>query len=149
MNVSDKDDSKLASHVYDTIKEDYADYKIATSGSIDSKNNPVLPTWIVVLAVSCATVILIAMSTSYVEPFLFLTAIGIAIVLNKGTKIIFPNVSNITDSITAILQMALSMDYSIMLMNRYRQEKDHENDKVKDMKGLLRLSFRQYLYHHT
>lgn len=75
-------------------------------------------------------IILIIMCESYVEPFLFLFTIGLAVFLNKGTNVFFDSVSNITDSIVAILQLALSMDYSIMLMNRYNQEKKEDNDKA-------------------
>ena len=143
INVDDTEDSELASDVYKEIKEHYnKDYKIYTSGSISERNNPVLPTWIVVLAVGCALVILIIMCDSYVEPFLFLTSILIAVILNSGTNIIFGTVSNITSSISAILQMALSMDYSIMLMNRYAQERQKETDKVKAMKNALYNAFK-------
>ena len=143
INVDDTEDSELASDVYKEIKEHYnKDYKIYTSGSISERNNPVLPTWIVVLAVVCALVILIIMCESYVEPFLFLTSILIAVLLNNGTNIIFGTVSNITSSISAILQMALSMDYSIMLMNRYAQERQKETDKVKAMKNALYNAFK-------
>lgn len=143
INVDDTEDSELASDVYKEIKEHYnKDYKIYTSGSISERNNPVLPTWIVVLAVVCALVILIIMCESYVEPFLFLASILIAVLLNNGTNIIFGTVSNITSSISAILQMALSMDYSIMLMNRYAQERQNETDKVKAMKNALYNAFK-------
>ena len=143
INVDDTEDSELASDVYKEIKEHYnKDYKIYTSGTISERNNPVLPTWIVVLAVVCALVILIIMCESYVEPFLFLTSILIAVLLNNGTNIIFGTVSNITSSISAILQMALSMDYSIMLMNRYAQERQNETDKVKAMKNALYNAFK-------
>lgn len=142
INVDDTEDSELASNVYKEIKEHYnKDYTIYTSGEISERNNPVLPTWIVVLAVGCALVILIIMCGSYVEPFLFLASILIAVLLNNGTNIIFGTVSNITSSISAILQMALSMDYSIMLMNRYDQEKQKETDKVKAMKNALYNAF--------
>ena len=82
------------------------------------------------------------MCESYVEPFLFLASILIGVLLNNGTNIIFGTVSNITSSISAILQMALSMDYSIMLMNRYAQEKQKETDKVKAMKNALYNAFK-------
>lgn len=141
IQVEDTEDSALAKDVYEKIEEEYQDYEFYTSGSIAERNNPVLPSWIMILAVSCALVILIIMSESYIEPFLFLFTIGIAIILNNGTNIIFNNVSNITNSISAILQMALSMDYSIMLMNRYSQEKETEKDKVKAMKKALYKSF--------
>ena len=141
INVDDTEDSKLASNVYKEITQKYKDYEIYTSGAISEKNNPVLPIWIVVLAVLCAIIILIIMCESYTEPFLFLTTILIAVLLNNGTNIIFGTVSNITSSISAILQMALSMDYSIMLMNRYDQEKQKETDKIKAMKNALYNAF--------
>lgn len=142
INVDDTEDSKIASNVYNEIKERYNEnYKIYTSGKIADRNNPVLPTEIVVLAVVCAMIILIIMCESYTEPFLFLTSILIAVLLNNGTNIIFGTISNITSSISAILQMALSMDYSIMLMNRYDQEKQTEPDKVKAMKNALYHAF--------
>ncbi len=137
ITVDDKSDSTLATNIYNQINENYKDYTIYTSGDVSETNKSVLPFWIVVLAVVSALVILIIMCESYVEPFLFLTSILMAVVLNKGTNIIFQNVSNITESIVAILQMALSMDYSIMLMNRYDQEKKAEKDKVKAMKNAL------------
>ncbi len=141
VTVDDKSDSELAKNVYNQISEKYKEYTFYTSGGISETNKSVLPIWIIVLAVACALVILLIMCESYVEPFLFLTSILMAVVLNKGTNIIFSNVSHITDSIAAILQMALSMDYSIMLMNRYDQEKKTEKDKVKAMKNALYKAF--------
>ena len=141
ITVDDKSDSQKATDVYNQITEKYKDYTIYTSGDVSETNKTVLPFWIVALAVVCALVILLIMCESYVEPFLFLTSILMAVVLNKGTNIIFPNVSNITNSIVAILQMALSMDYSIMLMNRYDQEKQIERDKIKAMKNALYKAF--------
>ena len=75
------------------------------------------------LAIGVAMLILTLMSESFIEPWLYLFAIMIAVLLNKGTNILFSNVSHITDSISMVLQMALSMDYAIMLSSRYRQEK--------------------------
>ncbi len=141
ITVDEKADSQTASDVYNQITEKYSNYNIYTSGDVSENNKTVLPFWIIALAVGCALIILIVMCESYVEPFLFLTSILMAVILNKGTNIIFENVSHITDSITAILQMALSMDYSIMLMNRYDQEKETEKDNVKAMKNALYKAF--------
>ncbi len=141
INVDDKSDSPKATNIYNEVTEKYKDYTFYTSGNVSECNKTVLPFWIIVLAVASALVILIIMCESYVEPFLFLISILMAVVLNKGTNIIFHNVSHITNSIAAILQMALSMDYSIMLMNRYDQEKQVEKDKVKAMKNALYKAF--------
>lgn len=142
VNISDKADSETATKVFSDITEKYKkDYEVYTSGEVAEKNNPVLEFWIIVLAVACALVILIIMCESYVEPFLFLTVILMAVVLNKGTNLIFSSVSYITEAIAAILQLALSMDYSIMLMNRYNQEKEKNNNKVEAMKEALYNAF--------
>ena len=82
-----------------------------------------IPLLTYILAVALLMLVLFVMCASWVEPFLFLAAIGIAIVLNLGTNIILGSVSQTTYSMTAILQLVLSMDYSVILMNRYRQEK--------------------------
>ncbi len=142
VNVDDKEDSNLAKEVYNEITNKYKNDEIYTSGAIAERNTDVLPMWIIVLAVSCAIIILIIMCESYIEPFLFLVTILMAVVLNNGTNIIFDSVSNITNSISAILQMALSMDYSIMLINRYRQEREKESDKVQAMKNALYNAFK-------
>ncbi len=135
-------DSHQASVLYDKITQKYENYNIVTSGDIYDENKAILPAWLVPLAIGCALVILIIMSESYIEPFLFLASILIAVLLNKGTNIFFPSISSITDSIAAILQLALSMDYSIMLINRYRQEKEEEPDNVKAMKKALYHAFK-------
>lgn len=141
ITVDGADDSKNAANVYNSVKDNYKDYEIYTSGAVATRNAPVLNIAVIALAIFCAMIILIIMCDSYVEPFLFLFVIGLAVFLNKGTNIIFSSVSNITTSICAILQMALSMDYSIMLMNRYTQEKEHEKDKEQAMKNALYHSF--------
>lgn len=142
VNVADTSDSKVAKDVYNKINDEFKDYHMSLSGSIDKSNKPVLHFWIVIVAVVFAMIILIIMCDSYVEPFLFLFVILLAVAMNKGTNIIFNNVSHITNAISAILQMALSMDYSIMLMNRYTQERETEKDKEKAMKNALYNAFK-------
>ena len=66
--------------------------------------------------------ILFLMCESWVEPLLFLATIGVAVLLNMGSNVLLSSVSMTTHAIVAILQLVLSMDYSIILMNRYRQE---------------------------
>ena len=139
LNVDDYDHSKTAENVYNEVNEMKPE---AMSGSIYNEWKPVLQIWIVVVAIAMAMIILTILSESYIEPWLYLISIGVAVFINKGTNIIFPSVSNITDSIVAILQLALSMDYSIMLSNIYRQEREKEKDKTKAMKNALYNSFK-------
>lgn len=137
VTVNGDADSDTASSAYQEITKKYKDYKPKTSGDVSERNKEVLPKYVLVAAVAFGTVILIVMCNSVVEVFLFLFTILIAVLLNKGTNIMFSSVSNITDSISAILQLALSMDYSIMLMNRFNQAREKEKDITKAMKDAL------------
>ncbi|HAJ94937.1 MAG TPA: antibiotic ABC transporter permease [Actinobacteria bacterium] len=68
-------------------------------------------------------IILALSTTSIFEPIIFLLAVGAAIMLNLGSNIIFGNISYMTASIAAIIQLAVSADYSIFLLHRYREER--------------------------
>ena len=74
------------------------------------------------MAISIGVVILLLMCRSFLEPFLLLVSIGVAILINMGSNVIFESVSDMTFSIAAIFQLVLSIDYSIMLLHRYQQE---------------------------
>ena len=65
---------------------------------------------------------------SVMEVVLFLINIGVAILLNLGTNIIFGEISFMTFASAAILQLAVSMDYSIFLLHRFSQERQTESD---------------------
>lgn len=68
-------------------------------------------------------IILILSTTSWVEPLLFLISIGVAVLLNLGTNILFGEISFITQTISPILQLAVSLDYAIFLMHSFNEYK--------------------------
>ncbi len=140
LNVDDYDHSKTATNVYKYVNDNFE--TAGMSGSIYEENQPILQISVVIIAILFAMIILIILSESYIEPWLYLISIGIAIFINKGTNIMFDSVSSITNSIVAILQLALSMDYSIMLSNRYKQEKEKNSNKIEAMKAALYQSFK-------
>ena len=90
------------------------------------------PLWIAAIAVALLAAILIAMSASWIEPLLYLATIGIAVVLNMGSNVVLGEIAEVTFSIAAILQLVLSMDYSIILANRYRQERAAQKSRGLD-----------------
>ncbi|MCM1060783.1 MAG: MMPL family transporter [Eubacterium sp.] len=121
--------------IEETIAREFSDYKMMyRSNDVQSSEVSAL---LLLSAVSMALVILFIMSESWLEPILFIAAIGAAILINLGTNIFFPYISDLTASIGPIIQLALSMDYSIILMNRYRQEKTACGDKTEAMKAAL------------
>ena len=76
------------------------------------------------LAVVLGLIVLFIMCRAYVEPFLIIISICISILINMCSNIIFEIVSEMTFSIAAVFQLVLSIDYSIMLIHRYKQEYD-------------------------
>lgn len=93
------------------------------------------------IAAAIIIVILFISSSSYFEPILLLAAIGVAVLLNMGTDIILPEVSYMTKSIASVLQLALTMDYSIVLLHRFKQERAACGDADMAMARAIKHSF--------
>lgn len=117
------------------LSSDFKDCKMYFHN--DSSGIGDFPLWVVGVAMAILIAILLVMCGSWFEPVLFLAVIGIAIVINLGTNLIMGSISSVTFSIAAILQLVLSMDYSIILMNRYRAERKLTDDKYSAMKTAL------------
>jgi predicted RND superfamily exporter protein len=75
------------------------------------------------IAVLMSLIAMLLLTDSFVVPFLFLIDIAFAVVYNMGTNVIFGSISYITKSIAAVLQLAVTMDYSIFLLGSYRENK--------------------------
>ena len=89
------------------------------------------------LGMALLVVVLLIMCPSIVETPLILIVLGYAVVLNMGTNALLPSVSATTNSIAAVLQMVLSMDYCIIIVNRYRQEKERGLAAEEAMEGAI------------
>lgn len=74
---------------------------------------------IMVIVLPVVFLILLITTTSWFEPVLFMLTIGIAIMLNRGTNLMFGTISFVTNAAGAVLQLAVSMDYSIFLLHRF------------------------------
>jgi predicted RND superfamily exporter protein/HSP20 family molecular chaperone IbpA len=117
------------------IAEKYGDRIIVEK----SENGTSAPIGVILIAFVLLLIVLFIMCESWLEPPIFLAAIGVAVAINMGTNALFKSVSVTTNSIAAILQLVLSIDYSIILMNRYRQEKSLANgDKITAMTHALK-----------
>ncbi len=117
------------------IADKYGDRMIVEK----SENGTTAPIGVILIAFVLLLIVLFIMCESWLEPPVFLAAIGVAVAINMGTNALFKSVSVTTNSIAAILQLVLSIDYSIILMNRYRQEKALGNgDNVTAMTQALK-----------
>lgn len=85
--------------------------------------------WYVLIAVAASALVLALTMDSWMAPVLFLLNIGMAIVYNLGTNFIQGEISFVTMSLAAVLQLAVTMDYSIFLWNAYREQRSYTEDK--------------------
>ena len=83
----------------------------------------------VALAVVLGLIVLALTNESTFIPFVFILTIGYAVAYNFGTNIFLGEISYITKAIAAILQLAVTMDYSIFLYHRYVEEKKYKENK--------------------
>lgn len=79
------------------------------------------PLYVILAVIISSIVLLISMESTFI-PIIFLVSIGIGILFNLGTNIIFGEISYITKALAAVLQLGVTMDYSIFLMHRYEEE---------------------------
>lgn len=94
----------------------------------------------ILIAVALAIITMMITMESYVMPFILVGVIGIAVMYNMGTNF-FMGVSYITQSIAAILQLGVTIDYSIFLVNRYNEERKYSRTKEEAMSRALHGSF--------
>lgn len=87
----------------------------------------------VAIAVILATIILMLTLESTLVPFVILVSIGYSVIYNMGTNLFFGEISYITKSLAAVLQLGVTLDYSIFLLHRYEEESKKEEDKERAM----------------
>lgn len=85
---------------------------------------------IALIAVLFVFFVLVLTTSAWVEPFIILIGLGIAVIINAGSNIIFGEISFVTNAAGNILQLAVSLDYSVFLLHRFTEcRKEHDNTK--------------------
>lgn len=102
---------------------------IKDTKDISDKETPLY----VIVAVILTLIVLTFTMDSFVTPFIFLISIGFAIIYNFGTNIIFGEISYITKALSAVLQLGVTMDYSIFLLHRYDEEREKYDNHIDAM----------------
>lgn len=109
-----------------------------------SQDGATPPVSVIIIAAVLILLILFLMAQSWIEPVIILITTLIAVLLNMGTNAFLPSVSITTNFIGSILQAVLSLDYCIVLMNRYRQEQGDNMERdmaVKAANAAIRRSY--------
>lgn len=104
----------------------------ATSDDIRILLDQEMSVYVVVASIFCIIVLMIALD-SYGVPLIILGGIGIAILYNMGTNIVLGQISYITKAIATVLQLGVTMDFSIFLYHSYQRQKEILGDKNKAM----------------
>ena len=125
VTVSSNEDEKAAA--VEAIREIIGDNNAMSGTAVTDVLSPVHTSQeiqkIILIALPIIFVILLLTTTSWFEPILFMVTIGVAIMLNRGTNLMFGEISFVTNAAGSVLQLAVSMDYSIFLLHRFAENR--------------------------
>ena len=95
----------------------------------------------IAVAVALALAVMALMMGSWFQPLIVLLSLGIAVLYNMGTNFFLGEISFITQCVAAVLQLGVTMDYSIFLIDRYSEEKEHYPTREEAMAAAVTKSF--------
>lgn len=121
---------EAVSSIREIIGEDNAMTGSAVSTAISTTETVLEINKISIFTVLFVLVVLVMTTNSWMEPLIVLIGLGLAIVINNGTNLIFGEISFVTNAAGSILQLAVSLDYSVFLLHRF-EECRQENPDVK------------------
>lgn len=128
LDVRDDLDAEL--QIVDNVKKELEGYDYyAYSDTIDDSSKQLDREMMVILMIALVIIILVLLftSSSFMDVPIFLVVFGIAALLNMGTNYFMGEISFITKSVAVVLQLALAIDYSIILSHRFAEEKQTKN----------------------
>lgn len=109
----------------DRVKDFLSDYDVYVSTSLGDQTSEIIATEVskimVIVAIIVVTVLIFTSSTYAEVPVLLLTFV-VAAIMNMGTSFLLGKISFVSNSVTTVLQLALSLDYAVILCNRYKEE---------------------------
>ncbi|MGN1080569.1 MAG: RND family transporter, partial [Acutalibacteraceae bacterium] len=137
VTVSDSDKAAAVDRIREIIGDnnamsgDAVSTAIATTGTVSEISK------ISVIAVIAVLAILLITTSSWAEPFAVLAGLGVAILINSGSNLIFGEISFVTNAAGSILQLAVSLDYSVFLLHRYEECLSENSDRKEAMTDAL------------
>ncbi|MBQ0079069.1 MAG: MMPL family transporter [Eubacterium sp.] len=124
--------------IQETLETDFSEHNMQY---MHDEHEAHIPVFCLTLAVGILVLILFVFCGAWLEPVLLMFTIVLAIIINMGSNMLLGSTSQTTFAIAAILQLVLSMDYSIILINRFRQEMLVTSDRKLAMKSALTGAF--------
>lgn len=141
-SVTIDEDKRIAAvnALRDIIGDDNAMTGSAVTTAVATTSTVSEITTIAIFAVAFVLFALILTTTSFAEPFLVLAGLGIAIIINAGSNLMFGEISFVTNAAGNILQLAVSLDYSVFLLHRFAECRQNSSDPKEAMVQALTLS---------
>ena len=131
VTIAEDDIISAVNDISDLIGDDNAMEGSAVSTATATQSTVSEIAKIAAIAVAFVFFVLLIMTTSWVEPLIVMVGLGVAIIINAGSNIIFGEISFVTNAAGNILQLAVSLDYSVFLLHRFTEcRKEHENTKA-------------------
>ncbi len=126
--------------IRDIIGDDNAMTGSAVTTAVATTSTVNEVTTIAIIAVVFVLLVLILTTTSFAEPFLVLAGLGVAVVINAGSNLMFGEISFVTNAAGNILQLAVSLDYSVFLLHRFAECRRKSGDPKEAMVQALTMS---------
>ena len=141
-SVTIDEDKRIAAvnALRDIIGDDNAMTGSAVTTAVATTSTVSEITTIAIFAVAFVLFALILTTTSFAEPFLVLAGLGIAIIINSGSNLMFGEISFVTNAAGNILQLAVSLDYSVFLLHRFAECRQNSSDPKEAMVQALTMS---------
>ncbi len=131
VTIAEDDIISAVNDISNLIGDDNAMEGSAVSTATATQSTVSEITKIAAIAVAFVFFVLLITTTSWVEPLIVMVGLGVAIIINAGSNIIFGEISFVTNAAGNILQLAVSLDYSVFLLHRFTEcRKEHENTKA-------------------
>ncbi|WP_051475500.1 MMPL family transporter [Bacillus sp. J37] len=140
-SIRDGDEVAITDEIYELIGEDNAMAGESLNTATQQKMAGTESMYAAALLVPIIIIILVVSTSSWVEPVLFLTAIGVSILINMGTNMFLGEVSFVTQSVAPILQLAVSLDYAIFLLHSFSYYRRKTTDPQEAMQLAMKKSF--------
>lgn len=128
VNFAGTDSSQISLDALQAIRQTIANYDHYINTTIGQDMNAMLAEEMLVISIVAAVIVLVVLtltSRSYAEVAVLLLNFCVAAVLNLGTHFLLGKISFISNSVAVVLQMALAIDYAIILCHRYCDEREH------------------------
>ncbi|MBR0148232.1 MAG: MMPL family transporter [Lachnospiraceae bacterium] len=121
----DDDEAKKSMANVREVLSDYDTYFYSTVDKDDAKNLKEDMKYILLILVIIIITVLLFTSTTYMEIPIFMMVFGMAALLNVGTNFMFGSISFISNAVGTVLQLALAIDYAIIMFHRFMEERAH------------------------